>query len=271
MNKKSQSRKEPVREIKKPFLTGSITDENTIKNSLAFFGIMIIVLFISLIACVSASFSSFILRAAVNSAVILVLLMLFFNTGAGKGADAVARGEILYQKKEKGESFSESERRICFHPMKGYLNGLIGTIPFLIPAVILAIKTTIQVTGPGTLPSWMQTYTRRGEIGNALAVYTQPEGMAALDYIRALVRVCIIPYVNIVGNTNKEGMLLLERLSPVIMLFPAIAYGTGYLRGRNIRSRIHTAISENNKKRIRREKKRRAARARSTREPEQLN
>ena len=105
MNKKSQSRKEPVREIKKPFLTGSITDENTIKNSLAFFGIMIIVLFISLIACVSASFSSFILRAAVNSAVILVLLMLFFNTGAGKGADAVARGEILYQKKEKGERF----------------------------------------------------------------------------------------------------------------------------------------------------------------------
>ena len=101
MNKKSQSRKEPVREIKKPFLTGSITDENTIKNSLAFFGIMIIVLFISLIACVSASFSSFILRAAVNSAVILVLLLLFFNTGAGKGADAVARGEILYQKKEK--------------------------------------------------------------------------------------------------------------------------------------------------------------------------
>ena len=109
--------------------------------------------------------------------------MLFYNNGAGKGADAVAHGEILYQKKERGQTFSESEQKICFHPMKGYLIGVLGTLPFLIAAVILAVKTAPQVTGAGSLPSWMQAYTRRSDIGDALISYTQPE-----DVLYMLVR-----------------------------------------------------------------------------------
>ena len=272
MNKK-QSRTGSVQEVKKPFLTGSLTDENTVKNSLAFFGFMIIIFFVSLITCVSATFGNTILRILINTAVAAVVIMLFYNNGAGKGADAVAHGEILYQKKERGQTFSESEEKICFHPMKGYLIGVLGTLPFLIAAVILAVKTAPQVTGAGSLPSWMQAYTRRSDIGDALISYTQPEGMALMDYLRAAVRICIIPFVNIIGNSDKYGMVLLERLSPLILLLPAAAYGTGYIRGKKIRSRIHTAINENNRKRIRRDRKKKAARntGSRSREPEQLN
>ena len=274
MSRNTKPRKDSAAEVKKPFLTGSITDGNTAKHSLGFAGVMVVIFFVSLIACVSASLGSVVLRMLINSAVILVVLMLFYNNGAGKGAEDVARGEILYQKQERGETISESERKSCFHPAKGFLNGLLGTLPFLILAVILAVQTTPQLTGAGTLPSWMQAYTRRSDIGSALTAYTQPEGMTLLDYIRALVRIFIIPYVNIVGTADKYGMLTLERLSPLILVLPAAAYGTGYLQGKKIRSGIHTAISINDKKRIRREKKKRLARSNAgsrSREPEQLN
>lgn len=273
MTNRRQSGNKNIQEVHKPFLTGSVFDERTLKNCLFFFGSLIIVFFIAFIACATASFGNVILRLLFNAAVIILALFIFFNNGSKRGTDDVTRGEILYQKKEKGQEFTESERRICFHPMKGYLTALIGTLPFLILAVYLALNTSIQMTGAGTLPSWMQAYTKRSDIGNALVSYLQPEGMKLLDYIRALVRIMVMPFVYIAGAGNKAGILLIERLSPLILLLPAASYGTGYLTGRNIRTQVHTAISTNDRKRIRRENRRRAARNGGGRrdEPEQLN
>ena len=263
MEKKKQTEK--VQEVRKPFLTGSPVDENTFRNSAKFLGLFIMITFVSFIACSSTAFGGSFLRIGLNTAVILVILMLFFNFGSNLGAEAVNRGEILWQRQEKGLSFSESERKICF--------ALLGLILILIPAVILAFVTDIQTTDAGALPGWMQSYLRRGDVSNALINYTQPEGMKFADYLRAFVRICIIPFVNLVGHSNKTGMLTLERISPLILLLPALAYGTGYISGKSIRTRIHTAISENEKKRIRRDKRKRKNQSRPShrREPEQLN
>ena len=276
MDKRRQSSREQNTEpVRKPYLTGTITDENTLKSALGFFGIMLITTFVAFVVCATATFSSLVLRLLMNAAVILVLLMVYYNRGAAKGAEAVARGEILYQRREKGLETSEAERRICYHPGKGYIIGLIGTIPFLIAAIALAFSATVQMTTAGTLPSWMQAYVNRGDIGNALVNYTQPEGMTLTDMIRTVVRISILPYVNIVNYSNKNGMLLLERLSPLIVLIPAAAFGTGYLRGKKVRTQIHTMIKTNEQKRIRKEEKRKRRNARNsaprTREPEQLN
>ena len=273
MTNRKQSGKNNVPEVHKPFLTGSAFDERTLKNCLMFFGSMIIVFFIAFIACATASFGNLILRILFNSAVIILALVVFFNNGSKRGTEDVTRGEILYQKKEKGQEFADSERRICFHPMKGYIIGVLGSVPFVLLAFWLALNTAVQMTGTGTLPSWMQSYTRRCDIGNALVNYLQPEGMKLLDYIRALVRIMVMPFVNIAGTSDKNAVLLIERLSPLILLLPAAAYGTGYLTGRNVRTQVHTAISVNDRKRIRRENKRRAARngVRRSNEPEQLN
>ena len=261
-----------VREVRKPFLTGEPCDERTFRSSLAFFGTLLIIFFIAFIACATASIESIFLRLIMNTAVILLVLYILFNIGSKRGPDDVAKGEILWQKREKGQTFSESERKICFHPMKGFLIGVIGTIPFLAIAVYLALNTTLQMTEAGALPSWMQAYTGRSDIGNALINYTQPEGMKIIDYIRAFVRITILPYVNIAGASNHSGILLVERLSPLILLLPAAAYGTGYLSGKSTRTRIHTMISENNRKRIRREKKKAAGISSvRSREPEKLN
>lgn len=258
--------------VRKPFLTGSVMDERTLKSSLAFFGIMVVVIFITLIACATATFDIVILRVLLNAAVIAVCLMIFYNKGAGNGSDAVSHGEILWQKKEKGMEVAESERKLCYHPAKGYVTGIIGSLPVLIPALILAATTSVQMTGAGALPSWMQAYTARSDIGSALVNYTQPEGMGAVDYIRTFIRICILPYINIIGSADKTGVLLLERLSPLILLLPAAVYGTGYRTGKKIRTRIHTVISENDRKRVRKEKKRiRERNSPRIKGPEQLN
>ena len=61
--------------------------------------------------------------------------------------------------------------------------------------------------------------------------------------------------------------------SPVLLLLPAAAYGTGYLAGRGVRTRIHSEIAENRKIRAKKERKARKARmARGVpKEPQQLN
>ena len=265
--------KSSTKEVQKPFLTGNAFDERTLKGSLAFFGTMLVVILVAFIACASAAFDSFLLRVLLNGAAIILALVIFFNSGSKRGTDDVTRGEILWQKQEKGREFSPSEQKLCFHTAKGYIIALTGTVPFIVLAVILALRTSVQMTGSGTLPSWMQAYTGRSEIGAALVNYTQPEGMQIIDYIRALVRIMILPFINITGSGNKEAIVTIERLSPLILLLPAVAYGTGYLGGRKVRAQIHTAISENDKKRIRKEQKRRKARAAATRsnEPEKLN
>lgn len=259
--------------VQKPFLQGTPTDEHFLKNSLLFFGSLVLTSLFSFIVCSSIGFAGIVVRLLINGVIIIVLLSIYFNNGTNQGADAVARGEILYQKQQNGQSFSRKEQSVSFHPAKGFLTAVIGTLPLLIPAVIFAFCTSAILTEAGGLPAWMQNYTRRSDIGNALVQYLQPEGMKLVDYLRVLIRICLMPYVNLVGYTNKEGMLILERLSPLLIMLPALSYGLGYLSGRSVRTRIHTTISRNEKKRIRREKRQRKARQRDRafREPEHLN
>ena len=95
--------------------------------------------------------------------------------------------------------------------------------------------------------------------------------LTAEDVLRLIIRVAIMPFVSMTGSENRDGLLLLERLSPMLVLLPACAYGTGYLQGQRERTRIHTGIAESNRRRIRKEKKARKARTAAPKGPTQLN
>ena len=264
--------KKPAAPVKKPFLTGSPTDERIVKGVLRFFGVLVMVAVMSFLVCSMMGFQNSVLRILLNLAVELLVLMILYNNAIGKGAEAVARGEILYQRREKGQEISAGERALAFHPLKGYLTALLGSLPVLICAILLAVTAQRQTTGIGTLPGWMNSYQRRSEIGDALVAYTTTTGMKAEDVLRLIVRIAVMPFVSMVGADNRGGLLLVERLSPLIVLLPAAAYGTGYLQGRLERTKIHTGIAESNRRRIRKEKKARKARlAPKPKTPEQLN
>lgn len=273
MNMKPRNEKKPDKIVRKEFLRGNPTDENTIKSSLFFFGSQLIVYLLSFIVSATASGSA-VLSIIVSVAIIVLIFVVFFNKGSTLGADAVVRGEILKQKQEKGLDFSESEKSICFHPMKAYIIGLIGTIPFLFIAVLFALNTQITTTTAGALPSWMQAYLRRDEVAGPLVSYTQASGMDLTDILRIIVRITIMPFISLIGSSNHYGVYIMEKLSPVILMIPACAYGSGYLTGPDIRAKVHTAISENDRRRKRREKKERRIRngiSAKPKGPQQLN
>ena len=263
----------PAEKVTKPYLTGSVTDENTLRNILKLFGTMILVFLMTFIVCLMTSVVDGFIRGAFCMLVEALVLFILYNAGAAKGAEAVARGEILYQRKEKGVEFTPAEQRLSFHPAKGYFTAFCALIPFILCAVVLALTARKQMTGIGALPSWTEAFLRRSEIGDALATYTNVVPVTLTDILRMIVRIAVMPFVSMVGTSGSDRMLLLERLSPVLLLLPAAAYGTGYLAGRGVRTRIHSEIAENRKIRAKKERKARKARTDQgrKREPEQLN
>lgn len=265
--------KKPATPVTKPFLTGTAKDGNTFKNALRLFGTIVIVAVMSFLVCSMTAFDSVILRALINASIIILTMYIYYNSGTQLGTEDVTRGEILYNRQERNQPISESERRLCFHSAKGFIIGLLAIIPFFLLALALALTAQAVKTGAGVLPSWMESYLRRGEIGGALVSYTQPEAMGFVDILRIAVRLAIMPWVSIVGNADRSGMLLLERLSPLVMLLPAVAYGFGYLSGKSVRTRVHTEIAENARRRRRKEIRARKARAGlfKPKEPNQLN
>ena len=256
----------------KPYLTGAPTDENTIRQSLKFFAILLLSMFMTFLVCSLTGFQSAVLRIIVNIAIEGLILTVFFTKGADYGTDAVARGEILYQHVEKGTEITASERKIPYHPLKGLVIGLAGSAVLFVVAVILAFTAEKQMTGAGVLPSWTDAYMRRSEFSMALSQYSQGSDMTFTDILRLIVRIMQMPFISMAGAENRGALLLIERLSPLLVLLPAVAYGTGYMQGPSRRRIIHKEIALNRKKRISREKRERKARAaRKPSGPEQLN
>lgn len=258
--------------VVKPFIKGKPTDEYTVRKSLKFFGILLLTAFMTFLVCSLTSFREDILRIGISIVIEVLVLLIFFDRGASLGMDAVARGEILYQHIEKGTEVSDSEKKIPFHFMKGYAIGILGSLLFFILALILAFTAERQMTGAGVLPSWMDTYLRRTEISGALAQYSQSASVSFTDLIRIVVRILIMPFISMAGAENRDLLLTMERISPILVLLPALSYGTGYLTGPSRRTLIHSEIAENRRRRISREKKEKRARISATpKGPEQLN
>ena len=267
-----KSSKTDSKKVTKPFQSGAPTDENTVRNALKFFAILILSAFMTFLVCSMTAFKSNFLRILINAVIEGLILTIFFTKGMEKGTEGVARGEILYQHLQKGREISAGEKKIPFHPLKGFVIGLLGSLIIFLIAVILAVTATKQMTGAGVLPSWMETYLRRSEIGDALSGYSQSSGMTVTDVARIVVRISMMPFITIAGAENRGLLLLLERISPVLVLFPALSYGAGYLRGPEKRKQIHSEIAVNNRKRISKEKKERKARRDTVpKGPEQLN
>ena len=268
------TKKKPVKVVTKPFLTGGIFDENTLKNALKFFGMLVLFIAVALLVSLMSGFGSRAVTIIFNAAIILMLLYICYTQGIKLGTDAVARGEILYQRKEKGAEMTENERKLSFHPAKGFVIGLLGTVPLLILAIVFAFMTRKQITYVGSLPSVATNMIHRSEIGDALTpVYTEPRPAEALDYLRIVVRGCLMPVFRMADTDNKDLMLTLERLTPLMLLCPCIAYGFGYLQGKKERTRVHTRIAENRRMRKCKENKEKRDRQKNAepRTPEQLN
>ncbi|MGN1370433.1 MAG: hypothetical protein ACI4WX_16295 [Aristaeellaceae bacterium] len=264
------AKKNKIEKVSKPYLKGDVFDRTTLPGALKFFAGTIGMAVGFLLVCLMMNWEQQWLNVTVNLAIALVIYMLFAQFGMNSGADAVNQGEIMFAREEKGRPVADWERKLCYHPFKGLLSALIGSVPLVLCSVVLACIAQRQMTGLGALPSWVSGYESRPEIGNALVIYHETAGLTLETVLRLIVRMATMPFVNMVGADNKDAMLLLERLSPLVNLLPAIAYGLGYMNGVSVRSSVHTNIALGKKKAKRKQAKERRAR-RQAHGPEQLN
>lgn len=263
-------KKQKIEKVSKPYMTGDAYDRTSLASALKFFAATVVISIVFLIFCVMLSFDQTWLNVTINLAVVLGVYLFIYQFGMTAGSDAVNQGEIMYSRQEKGRPVADWERSLCYHPFKGFLNAFLGSLPLIICSVVLACIAERQMTNLGTLPSWIAGIESRPEIGNALAFYHEKGRMDLEAILRLIIRMSTMPYVNLVGAENKDAMLMLERISPVINLLPSIAYGIGYVGGVSVRTNVHTNIALGKKKAKRKQAKERRARV-QRRGPEQLN
>ena len=256
--------------VAKPYLSGAAVDENTVRNALKFFGVLLMILFMTFLVCTMTGFKSTLLRIAVNVLIEGLVMLILYAKGAELGTEDVARGEILFQHEQKGVEITQKERKIPFNRYKGFMIGLIGSSLFVICAIILAFTSKKQMTGAGVLPSWTDAFMGRSEISGALGQYSKGDPVTFTDILRVIVRIMIMPFISLAGSENRSLLLTMERISPILVLLPAAAYGIGYLQGPAKRRMIHTEIADNNHRRIIKEKKARRQRI-APKGPQQLN
>lgn len=263
-------KKEKAMYIPKPFLRGKPWDSLCMRAVLAMMGSYVLLMIAFLLMGVMMIIGNAIIRIALNAALLLGSYLVFYSFGMGSGTQAVGQGEILHNRLERGESLHKGEQDCCYHPLKGFLVGLIGTLPVLICGMILAFVAHRQMTGFGALPAWVDALSGHEEVNGPLAYYAISTGLGLEDMMRIVVRISIMPWVNIFDSTNMDAMLTLERVAPIIIALPALFYGVGYTRGPRNRARVHGDIAMGKKKaakKARREHKRKV----EARKPQQLN
>ena len=268
----TKKKQQKVEKVTKPYLTGDLIDRSTMTGALKFLVSLVVMAVLYLIIGIMMSWDTAWINIAANTVLVLATMLFFSQMGQTVGADAVNQGEIMYGRQEKGRPVAEWERSMCYHPLKGMVVALIGSVPVVLCAVVLACIAERQMTTLGVLPTWVNALEGREEIGGALAYYHEEAGMSLQAILRIVIRMTTMPYVNMVGAANKDGMLLLERISPILNLLPAIAYGLGYMSGVSVRTSVHTNIALGKQKAKRKQaKERRARRQQVRRGPEQLN
>lgn len=266
-NKAKQTK--PVQLVRKPIIPGSWHGRDAwklaFKRMLSFLGITVLYV----IAGALLSFDSLWARVAI--AVMIVGSTLYYQVGVGisQGQSDAAFGEILYSRRESGKPVSDSECEHSFHRLKGLFAVAVGCLPFVLFAIVFACLAQKSAYRLGTLPAWTESLLRQTEFGTGLSYYAHQPGASAVDVMRIIDRAMIMPFVNVAISFGADAVLLVERLSPVLILIAPLGYAFGYMQGLNERARINTGIKMGDDKKKRREKKARKQRQRS-KAPERL-
>ena len=267
MQKSIPGKKKP-KIVTKPMLTGSAADVMTFKRALRVAGSVLVAVFIYLVFGSLLMFDNLFLRVLTNGALILLSGGFLYMSGASHGEADAAFGEIMFQREAEKKTVPESDKARCFMPAKGLCTALLGALPFVLLSLIVAVTAQLQTYSLGMLPDWLSTYRRQAEIGDALRYYESTVSLGALDIVHLAVRMVILPYVSIVGSGNAQAVLLVERLSPLLSLIVPAGYALGYIRGKELRTRVHTSIAQSRRRKKNKDKKERQRRQQKG--PEQL-
>ncbi len=267
MQKNNRTKNRPSL-IYKPYLTGNWASPLATRRGLKILGYQAIFVFFYIFVGQALMFDNFVLRLVTNALILGAMGALLYMDGMKTGEEDVAYAEIAHSRQQDGQDIPKQERDRCFHPLKGLFSVLVGMLPLVLIALALALTAQVQRYHLGGLPSWLESYRTRQDIGIALAYYNETIPMGVTDVLRIIVRLLLFPYVNIVGTEVPMHLLWLERFSPLLVLLVPMAYAGGYALGPKARAAVHGSIAADHKRRVRRDRKER--KRRRTKDPTQL-
>lgn len=264
------TKKKVIQEVKKPILEGSWHGKDAWRLASKRVISIIAITFIYLIAGLLLGFDSLIGRILMGVAVVGIAFYYQYTQGMVKGEGDAAYSEIMYVRDQEGHTISQEDREKCFHPMKGLFATGIALAPFILFALVFAVITKPSQYTLGILPSWTEGMRISSEFGDAMSYYTGGAGLQAMDVMRVIDRALVMPFVNIASYIGDNATLLVERLSPLLLIIAPLGYGFGYSQGVNLRTKINTGIKIGVDKKKRKERKARKQRQRSSTSPERL-
>ena len=253
---------EKRKESPKPYLSGIPLGKMAFKRGIRIFFYLLISAFLFLFLGQLMSLGQGLVRVLINAAVLLAFASLLYMEGAKMGEDDVAFGEIAYNRRASGHVIPRGDLERCYHPAKGFVTAFAGVLPLLVVCLIFALIAQKQVYRLGALPDWVAAFERDRSVQLALEYYHESAPVLPENILRIIVRLLLFPYVSLFGPENADAMLLMERLSPLLVLLIPSSFALGYMRGPKQRALVHGDIANNTKRRIRREKKERAKRTR---------
>lgn len=267
---KSGANKKQKSLIKKPYLKGKAFSRLALKRGLRILGYLVLsaVLFFFLGQLLVIDIDW--LRTIINLVVIAAFAGLLYSTGARDGEGDVAFAEIALIRQADGREATREDLERCFHPYKGFVTAFSGALLIVLICLAYALQAVKDTYVLGPLPSWVAAYETRADIGPALLYYHDRAAFGLADALRMVVRLLIFPFVNIAGVRNADAILIVERLSPLLVLVAPMSYGVGYARGERFRALVHSGIASNAKRAARKRRKAAASRQQQRKEPRQL-
>lgn len=227
---------------KTPILRGKHIGAEIMGIALKILGYIALVAFLSLVLSALTSSGSLIARI-VNVVLLVGFFLLIFAEGGTRGEKDVTYSTMISKKIAEGREPERTEWARCYTPRKAWLGMAVGAGIFFICAVLVAVMAKPYTYELQDLPGWLGSYSSREDLTRALSGYNTARGATMFDYLRVVVRVCILPFVNLFSDVQASS-LMIDRLSPLFILALPIGFPIGYLTG----PRLHVKRLRENEK-----------------------
>lgn len=201
--------------------------------------------------------SNDVIGRVLNVLLLACYFMLEFLEGASRGEHDVTMSRTVQGRLEKGIEPEKLELARCYGPRKAFAAFGLAISGFFVMAVIVALAAKPYTYSLQDLPTWMNAYMGRSDISDALHYYTVMESATIADYLRIVVRACILPFVNLFTDVVSASMII-DRLSPLFIILLPLMYPLGYLCGPHLyakRMRNNAEAKKATLKRIRKKNK----------------
>lgn len=233
-----------IKPVYKPYLKGNAVSMLAVKRGFKLLGYALVIMVLNLFVGTVINFdNSPFLRILFNGILVGVYAMLLYFDGLNVGDGDVAFAEIQYTHQQAGETISKADKDRCYHPVKGFVTVLCGLLPLVLICLAFALTARKATYTLQALPGWVSAFSSQEEIAAPLAYYGRNIPFTVVDALRVFVRILLYPFYNMVGMKNADGVLMLDRLSPLLVLLPFLFYGVGYVFGLHSRAMTHGGIA----------------------------